>query len=120
MKRVAIFSDGWKRLITYAWIDGMLTYISDSGEDICLYQYNSQGNWSLDENDKPIISFYANKIHKNGFYKWTHPVHEILSPIKEESSIVTNNIIINHYPDVTKSRSNYLTLLELSVNFSST
>lgn len=49
MKRVAIFSDGWKRLITYAWIDGMLTYISDSGEDICLYQYNSQGNWSLDE-----------------------------------------------------------------------
>ena len=22
-------------------------------------------NWSLDSNDKPIISFYADKIHKN-------------------------------------------------------
>lgn len=49
MKRVALFSDGWKRLITYAWVDGMLRYISGSEEDICLYQYNSQGNWSLDE-----------------------------------------------------------------------
>lgn len=49
MKRVAIFSDGWKRLITYAWIDGMLAFISESEKEICLYQYNSHGSWSLDE-----------------------------------------------------------------------
>lgn len=49
MKRVALFSDGWKRLITYAWVDGIMRFISESEEDICLYQYNSHGNWSLDE-----------------------------------------------------------------------
>ena len=49
MKRVALFSDGWKRLITYAWVDGMMRFISENEADICLYQYNCHGNWSLDE-----------------------------------------------------------------------
>lgn len=49
MKKVALFSDGWKRLITYAWVDGMMRYISKSDEEIRLYQYNCHGNWSLDE-----------------------------------------------------------------------
>lgn len=49
MKKVALFSDGWKRLITYAWVDGMMKFIAESNEDICLYQYNCHGNWSHDE-----------------------------------------------------------------------
>lgn len=49
MKKVALFSDGWKRLITYAWVDGMMKFISESDEEICLYQYNCHGNWSHDE-----------------------------------------------------------------------
>lgn len=49
MKKVALFSDGWKRLITYAWVDGMMKFISGSDEEICLYQYNCHGNWSRDE-----------------------------------------------------------------------
>lgn len=49
MKKVALFSDGWKRLITYAWVDGIMQYIKNSEEDIALYQYNCHGNWSLDE-----------------------------------------------------------------------
>ncbi len=49
MKKVALFSDGWKRLITYAWVDGMMKFISDSDEEICLAQYNCHGNWSRDE-----------------------------------------------------------------------
>ncbi len=49
MKKVALFSDGWKRLITYAWVDGMMKFISKSTEEICLYQYNCHGNWSRDE-----------------------------------------------------------------------
>lgn len=49
MKKVALFSDGWKRLTTYAWVAGMMKYISESAEEISLYQYNCHGNWSLDE-----------------------------------------------------------------------
>lgn len=49
MKKVALFSDGWKRLITYAWVDGMMKFIAGSDEEISLYQYNCHGNWSHDE-----------------------------------------------------------------------
>lgn len=49
MKRVALISDGWKRLITYAWVDGIMTAIRESGEEVCLHQYNCYGNWSRDE-----------------------------------------------------------------------
>lgn len=49
MKKVVLFSDGWKRLITYAWVDGIMQYIKNSEEEIALYQYNCHGNWSLDE-----------------------------------------------------------------------
>lgn len=48
MKKVALISDGWKRLITYAWVDGIMNYIHRSGEEVCLCQYNCQGNWSKD------------------------------------------------------------------------
>lgn len=72
-------------------------------------------NWSLDENDKPIVSFYQEKIHILNGYKWTHPVHEILSCDKEEKYLTIPELTVNHYPDQTKSRSSYLPLLELSV-----
>lgn len=48
MKKVALFSDGWKRLTTYAWVAGIMKFISESDEEISLYQYNCHGNWSLD------------------------------------------------------------------------
>ena len=73
-------------------------------------------NWSLDKFDKPIISFYGEKIHSLKGYKWINPVHEILKYQDDFENIITSDkLIINHYPDVTKSRSSYLPLLELSV-----
>lgn len=71
-------------------------------------------NWKLD-NDKPIISFYSDKIHIRKNYKWTHPVHEVLQYDGNENYIIIDDLILNHYPDVSKSRSSYLPLLELSV-----
>ena len=74
-------------------------------------------NWSLDDNNRPIISFYSDKIHKKNCYEWIHPVHEVLNYIGDSKEIIktTNNITINHFPDKNKSRSGYLPLLELSV-----
>lgn len=46
MKKVALISDGWKRLITYAWVAGIMDKIKETGRDICLYHYNCYGNWS--------------------------------------------------------------------------
>ena len=74
-------------------------------------------NWKLDKDNKPIVSFYTNKIHSNNDYIWTHPVHEVLTYCGKsvQKEIVCNDVIINHYPDDSKSRGSYLKLLELSV-----
>lgn len=74
-------------------------------------------NWYIDENNIPKISYYGEKIHANNKYTWTHPVHEVLTYTgkNQEKIVKTNTIIINHYPDWSKSRKSYLPLLELSV-----
>ena len=72
-------------------------------------------NWSFKEDGiTPATTFYLDKIHTKG-YHWTHPVHEVLTPEIEEKYLLIEDIILNHYPDRTKSRSSYLPLLELSV-----
>lgn len=48
MKKIALISDGWRRLITYAWVEGIMNRIRELGVDAALYQYNSYGNWSKD------------------------------------------------------------------------
>lgn len=65
--------------------------------------------------NKAETLFFQYEIRKK--YKWTHPVHEVLTHTKNEPEIkkIANEITLNHYPDSTKSRSSYLPLLELSV-----
>ena len=48
LKKIALISDGWRRMITYAWVDGIIRRIRELDEDIALYQYNCYGNWSKD------------------------------------------------------------------------
>ena len=49
MKKIALLSDGWKRLITYAWVHGIMEKIREMDQDVALYHYNCCGNWSRDE-----------------------------------------------------------------------
>ena len=98
-----VFISGWRKKLEKAWKEGT---------NRLRYVYN----WSLDKNDKPTISFYGEKIHSRNNYKWTHPVHEILTYSGSNEKIeITNDVIINHYPDSSKSRGSYLSLLELSI-----
>ncbi len=57
------------------------------------------------------------KIHRRHDFRWVHPVHEILeySGTDPDRTIQIDNLILHHYPDLSKSRSQYLPLLELSV-----
>ena len=71
-------------------------------------------NWSFDTKGNPATTFYLNKIH-NKNYKWINPVHEVLIALQDEKELLIEDIILNHYQDYTKNRSNYLPLLELSV-----
>ncbi len=97
-----VFEEGWREKLEAVWTS-----------DTTRARYNY--NWSFDEFGKPAVNFYIEKMHRRTGYKWTHPVHEVLSYEGEEHTITIPNITLNHYPDANKSRSNYLPLLELSV-----
>ena len=97
-----VFEKGWKEKIINNW-----------KEDTTRMRYTY--NWSFDEYGNPATTFLLNKIHLRNNYKWTHPVHEVLTTNCVEKEEVCKEIILNHYPDKTKSRGSYLTLLELSV-----
>ena len=45
MRKVALITDGWRRLFTYAWPAGILQRIRETGEDVNLYIFNSTGNF---------------------------------------------------------------------------
>ncbi|MGN1342548.1 MAG: glycosyltransferase [Bacilli bacterium] len=99
-----VFEKGWRNKLENAW---------NTKTTRARYNYN----WNFDENGKPAVNFYIEKIHNRNNYKWTHPVHEVLTYIgnENESFITIDNITLNHYPDRMKSRGSYLPLLELSV-----
>jgi len=49
VKKIAMITDGWKRMVTYAWVDGIIRRMHEIDEDICIYQYNCFGNWRRDK-----------------------------------------------------------------------
>ena len=97
-----VFSPGWRMKLEEIW-----------KEDTSRVKYTY--NWSFDEYGKPATTFLLNQIHKREGYTWKHPVHEVLYTEELEKEVIQKDIILNHYPDKEKSRSNYLNLLEMSV-----
>ncbi len=98
-----VFEKGWRDKLENIWNNSL---------NRVRYNYN----WSFDEYGNPAVNFYIDKIHSRNDYKWTHPVHEVLTfNGNNEKFITTDEITVNHYPDSTKSRGSYLPLLELSV-----
>lgn len=98
-----VFEKGWRKKLEQNWT---------SETTKARYNYN----WSLDKNNVPLVNFYTEKIHTRHNYTWVHPVHEVLKFTGQKEQIITlDQITLNHYPDSSKSRSSYLSLLELSV-----
>lgn len=62
------------------------------------------------------IAFYYEKIHARNGYRWVHPCHEYPVPyLIDEVYAQTDMLLVIHKPDPTKSRGQYLNLLEMSV-----
>jgi glycosyltransferase involved in cell wall biosynthesis len=63
------------------------------------------------------ITFYYEKIHHRHGYHWHHPCHEYPRADARISEVYasTDKLLVSHYPDSTKSRGQYLDLLELSI-----
>ncbi len=95
-----VFSKNWRKELESIW-----------NNNLDKVRYNM--NFTFDEEGNPLSTYYIGKIHKKSSYTWTHSIHEVLTYIGsgEEKVLTTNKIEINHYPDRTKDRSNYLKLL---------
>ena len=99
-----VFEPGWRRKLESAWQG-----------DTCRAAYRYTWSFLADGTEGHV--FYLDKIHRRLGYRWTHPVHEILSWMGEgeEKRVTAEGVQLNHHPDPNKSRAQYLPLLELSV-----
>jgi len=98
-----IFEPGWREKLETAW---------QNGHTRARYQFI----WSHGKDAGGFKQYPMEKIHSRHGYRWIHPVHEVLaySGPGPENTVVIPTLILHHYPDMTKPRSQYLPLLELS------
>lgn len=63
------------------------------------------------------IRFYYEKIHHRHGYHWHHPCHEYPRADARITEVWahTDQLLVSHHPDPTKSRGQYLDLLKLAV-----
>ena len=63
------------------------------------------------------IRFYYEKIHHRHGYHWHHPCHEYPRADARTTEVWahTDQLLVSHHPDPTKSRGQYLDLLQLAV-----
>lgn len=98
-----ILEPGWREKLERVWTPGV-THVR--------YMYT----WGFGADGTRGSTYWYEKIHSRKGYRWVHPVHEVLQFYGETPEIWAHaaDIQLNHYPDPTKSRGQYLPLLELS------
>ena len=99
-----VFHPGWRKAAEEAW---------SRGAQQLRYRYT----WNFNEDGSEGTVFYIEKIHARHGFHWTHPVHEVLQSDdgKKPRILTAEGIQVDHHADNTKSRGQYLPLLELSV-----
>jgi len=100
-----VFELGWRQKLELAWKP---EYTRARYLFTC--SYNSDGT--------PNKQYAMEKIHRRHDFRWVHPVHEVLEykGVDEDKTVWVNGLVLNHYPDLKKSRGQYLPLLELSAS----
>ena len=98
-----VFEKGWRQKLEAAW---------EPQHTRARYIFS----WSLHADGTPDKQFPMEKIHRRHGFRWVHPVHEVLQYSGEDKDTVVwvPGLVLNHYPDTSKPRSQYLPLLELS------
>jgi len=96
---------GWRENLEKAWVQGTTRL---------RYEFV----WSWEKEGIPGLSFQQDKIHARRGYLWKGLVHEVITPDPrtKEQLADTNARLLEHHPDDSKSRGQYLELLRLAVN----
>lgn len=93
-----VVQPGWREAIEKAWTPGTTRL-----------RYPFIWNWQPD--GSPGITYYADKIHARHGYRWRLPCHETLAYSGDEVQAFTDDVVIHHHADNSKSRSSYLPLM---------
>lgn len=103
-----ILKPGWRDELQKAY---------EAGDDKGLPRPKHQLATEYDKDGNPFNVFYANRIHTRYNYRWRHPIHEIIvkTPLEEERYFPIN-LKMEHHPDNSKSRGQYLGMLETAVD----
>jgi glycosyltransferase involved in cell wall biosynthesis len=98
-----IIEPGWRQILETYW-DPIYTRAAYT------FTQSSKNNDGIDKR------FVKEKIHRRHDFHWVYPVHEILkyTGTDPDNSIYIPQIVIHHYPDLSKPIEQYLSLLELS------
>lgn len=102
-----VFEPGWRAGLEQSW----KTYKDTSR---ARYRYT----WSFTSEGREGVVFWIEKAHSRHDYQWVHPVHEVLNWTGQGQpgkTVTAEGVQLNHFPDPSKSRAQYLPLLELSV-----
>ena len=99
-----VFRRGWRTELERAW----LPWVQQA-----YFRYT----WSFQADGSEGLVFQKEKIHARHGFRWVHPVHEVVQyqGAGEPAVIYLPQVQLDHYPDPTKSRGQYLPLLELAV-----
>ncbi len=100
-----VFHPGWRAALERAW---------RPGTSQAAYRYT----WSFQPGGREGVVFWIEKAHARHGFRWRHPVHEVLQWVGEGApgpKVTAPGVQLDHHPDPTKSRGQYLPLLELSV-----
>jgi len=93
-----VMQPGWREAVEAAWVPGTtrLRYKFDFGAGIV---------------------YTCEKAHARHNYFWKYPIHEYITPVIgfAEHMAVTDACLTAHHPDTTKSRGQYLPMLEMAV-----
>ena len=95
---------GWRGALEAAW-----TRSTVSGRFTNIRSRNADGT--------PGTVFLQRKLHRPGAFRWKYPVHEVLvsaGGAPDTAEITVPDMAVEHRPDRSKSRGQYLPLLELA------
>jgi len=71
--------------------------------------------WKFNSDGTRGVTYWYEKIHGRHGYRWVNPIHETVKYYGENEIFACDSTIqLNHFPDNSKSRGQYLGLLELS------
>ncbi|TCT16210.1 glycosyl transferase family 2 [Natranaerovirga pectinivora] len=98
-----VFETGWRQKLEAVWTP-----------DCTRARYLF--TWNYHEDGTPNKQFTMEKVHRRKGFRWVHPVHEVLEyrGTDKDHSVWVSGMVLNHYPDLSKPRHQYLPLLELS------